>query len=79
MEREEGRMVRAWTVRGGENGEREPAALEEGLIILGWEELSEDLSDVSSPEELSVLVHAAYPDDGPRTVDNWTYQLWQFL
>ena len=72
-------MVRAWTVRGGENGEREPAALEEGLIILGWEELSEDLSDVASPEQLSVLVHAAYPDDGPRTVDNWTYQLWQFL
>ena len=72
-------MIRAWTVRGGENGEREPAALDEGLIILGWEELNEDLSDVASPEQLSVLMHAAYPDDGPRTIDNWTYQLWQFL
>jgi hypothetical protein len=26
--------MRAWTVRGGENGERELAALGEGLIIL---------------------------------------------
>ena len=72
-------MVRAWTVRGGENGEREPTALDEGLIILGWEELSEDLSDAASPADLSVLLHAAYPGDGPRTIDNWAYQLWQFV
>ena len=72
-------MVRAWTVQGGENGEREPTALDEGLIILGWEELSEDLSDAASPADLSVLLHAAYPGDGPRTIDNWAYQLWQFV
>ena len=58
-------MVRAWTVRGGENGEREPTALDEGLIILGWEELSEDLSDAASPADLSALLHAAYPVMGP--------------
>lgn len=72
-------MVRAWTVRAGENGEREQVALDEGLIILGWEELSQDLSDAASPADLSAQLHAAYPGDGPRTIDNWAYQLWQFL
>ena len=42
-------MARAWTVRGGANGEREQAALDDGLIILGWDELGEDLSHVGSP------------------------------
>ena len=72
-------MIRAWTVRGGENGEREQAALDEGLIILGWEELGRDLSNVASPGDLAALLRTAYPADGPRTVDNWAYQLWQFL
>src|ERR1035437_754045 len=72
-------MVRALTVRGGENGEREQAALDEGLIILGWEELADDLSHVASPGDLSALLRVAYPADAPRTIDNWAYQLWQFL
>jgi restriction system protein len=72
-------MVRAWTVRGGENGEREQEALDRDLIILGWEEVAEDLSNADSPAELSALLHAAYPGDRPRTIDNWAYQLWQFL
>jgi restriction system protein len=72
-------MARAWTVRGGANGEREQAALDDGLIILGWDELGEDLSHVGSHDELSALLRVAYPDDGPRTIDNWSYQLWQFL
>jgi len=72
-------VVRAWTVRGGEYGEREKAALDEGLIILGWEELGEDLSQAASPGDLSARLRVAYPDDAPRTIDNWAYQLWQFL
>jgi restriction system protein len=72
-------VVRAWTVRGGENGEREQAALDGGLIILGWEELGEDLSHVASRFNLSDKLRAAYPDDASRTIDNWTYQLWQFI
>ena len=72
-------MTRAWTVRGGEKGEREQAALDDGLIILGWEELAEDLSRVVSTDDLSALLRAAYPDAGQRTIHNWAYQLWQFL
>lgn len=71
-------MVRAWTVRGGRYGEREQAALEEGLIILGWENLG-DLSVATSVDELSSLVQKAYRDAAPRTIDNWTHQLWRFV
>jgi restriction system protein len=77
--REDDRHMRAWTVRGGENGEREQAALDEGLLILGWDELAEDLSFAASPADLSVLLRAAYPADGSRTIENWAYQLWQFV
>src|ERR1700691_6355574 len=44
-----------------------------------WEELGKDLSNAASPGALSALLRVAYPDDGPRTIDNWAYQLWQFL
>lgn len=77
--REEGPVVRVWTVRGGENGEREQTALDDGLIILGWEELAEDLSRITSTDDLSALLRVAYPNDGQRTIHNWAYQLWQFL
>jgi restriction system protein len=72
-------VTRAWTVRGGETGEREHSALGQGLIILGWDELNEDLSTAASPADLSVLLREAYPASGPRTIDNWSYQLWQFI
>jgi restriction system protein len=76
---EDALVTRAWTVRGGETGEREQAALDQGLIILGWDELDEDLSKAASPGDLTTLVRQAYPTDGPRTIDNWSYQLWQFI
>lgn len=72
-------MVRAWTVRGGESGEREQAALGNGLAILGWNELAEDLSTAKTRAELAEALHASYPTDRPRTIDNWAFQLWQFI
>lgn len=75
----EKRVTRAWTVRGGRDGERERAALEQNLVILGWDELEDDLSSATSPDNLTVLLHRAYPDDGDRTIANWSYQLWQFI
>lgn len=72
-------MTRAWTVRGGRDGERERVALEKNLVILGWDELEDDLSVATSAGDLTVLLHKAYPDDGDRTITNWSYQLWQFI
>lgn len=74
----EATVVRAWTVRGGRYGEREQTALEEGLTILGWENLG-DLSAVSSIEDLKQVLYEAYPDAMDRRIDNWSHQLWRFV
>jgi hypothetical protein len=71
-------VTRAWTVRGGRYGEREQAALDEGLVILGWENLG-DLSNAASIDEVSAALRAGYPGAGPRTIGNWAHQLWRFL
>ncbi|WP_407288160.1 CBS domain-containing protein [Streptomyces sp. BP-8] len=69
--------MRAWVVRAGENGEREHAALEEGALLVGWQGLG-DLTDVTTREDIKAAVAAAYPDEGPYTVGNWTGQLYRF-
>ena len=71
-------MARVWTVRGGRFGEREQEALDEGLVVIGWDDLG-SLSRATSVEEIAVLLNDAYPDDSAGTIDNWAHQLWRFL
>jgi restriction system protein len=71
-------MVRAWTVRGGQFGEREEQALDEGVVIAGWEKVG-DLSGCASIADVGDLLKRAYPDEPPATVDNWKHQLWRFI
>ena len=66
-----------WLVRAGRFGERETLALEQGLSVIGWDELP-DLSAVASRQELEELVRTAYPDAGKGRVANWVGQLWAF-
>ncbi|MDX2936498.1 CBS domain-containing protein [Streptomyces ipomoeae] len=70
--------MRAWVVRAGENGERERAALDKGLLLAGWLGLG-DLSDTATRDDIRAAVAAAYPDEGPYTVGNWTGQLYRFV
>ena len=65
-------------VRAGREGEREDAAVEQGLAIAGWPELG-DLSRVKTRTELRNLVHEAYPDRRDAVIANWTGQLWRFI
>ncbi|OSC67743.1 hypothetical protein B5181_15605 [Streptomyces sp. 4F] len=72
--------MRAWVVRAGENGEREGVALEEGLLGAGWDRLSkEDLAGTANRADIRTAVAAAYPDEGPYTIGNWTGQLYRFV
>ena len=66
-----------WLVRAGPYGERETLALEQGLSVIGWEELG-DLSGVASHQDLEELVRTTYPDAGKGRVANWVGQLWAF-
>jgi restriction system protein len=67
----------AWLVRGGEQGEREEAALGEGLVIAGWVELS-DISACDTREAFRQALKATYPDVSDKVIGNWTGQLWRF-
>ena len=66
-----------WLVRAGRYGERETLALEQGLSVIGWEEVP-DLSGVTSRAALEELVRATYPDAGKGRIANWVGQLWAF-
>ncbi|MEU5809107.1 CBS domain-containing protein [Streptomyces sp. NPDC047718] len=70
--------MRAWVVRAGEHGEREGAALEEGVLLAGWLGLG-DLTGTATRDDIKAAVSAAYPDEGPYTVGNWTGQLLRFV
>ncbi|GAA1888918.1 CBS domain-containing protein [Actinomadura bangladeshensis] len=69
--------LRAWLVRGGREGEREARALQEGLAIVGWNEVG-DLGGVQTWSELSGELRSAYPDAARNVIGNWTGQLWRF-
>ncbi|KOT38093.1 hypothetical protein ADK41_16970 [Streptomyces caelestis] len=72
--------MRAWVVRAGENGERERAALEEGVLVVGWDRLAMgDLAGAATRDDIRAAVAAAYPDEGPYTIGNWTGQLHRFV
>ncbi|MFB6753116.1 CBS domain-containing protein [Streptomyces sp. NPDC056353] len=72
--------MRAWVVRAGENGERERVALEEGVLVVGWDRLAMgDLAGSATRAEIRTAVAAAYPDEGPYTIGNWTGQLYRFV
>jgi len=66
-----------WLVRAGRYGERENLALEQGLSVIGWEELP-DLAIVSSREALEALMRETYPDAGDGRIRNNIAQVWAF-
>ncbi|WP_148085663.1 CBS domain-containing protein [Amycolatopsis thermoflava] len=75
--RSDTRSAPAWMVRGGRDGEREGAALSEGLVIVGWDELG-DIASCQTRDELRQALRQAYPGEGKATIANWTGQLWRF-
>ena len=66
-----------WVVRSGKYGEREALALDNGLAVIGWDELP-DLSKLASRDELRAALEAAYTGSPAKTLSNWESQLWPF-
>ena len=66
-----------WLVRSGKYGEREALALDNGLAVIGWDNLP-DLSSLKTREDLYSSLEAAYPDEKGKTLSNWESQLWSF-
>lgn len=72
-------MVRAWTVRGGQHGEQEAAALAQSLVFIGWSELDVDLSKCSTRDDIRRVILDFCPGESPATVGNWAGQLDRFV
>lgn len=66
-----------WVVRSGKYGERESLALDNGLAVIGWDNLS-DLSALSTREALYAALETVFPDEKGKTLSNWESQLWPF-
>lgn len=67
-----------WLVRAGKHGEREQDALDNNLITIGWDEIS-DLSKTGTKNDLSKIISQVYPGASRQTVANWLGQLWRFI
>lgn len=67
-----------WVVRAGKNGEQEPAALENAVIAIGWNDLG-DLSKVKSKEEVERLYRQTYKDESSHSIATQVGQIWSFL
>jgi 5-methylcytosine-specific restriction protein B len=72
-----GAVVSAWVVRAGRQGEAEASNLSLGRASIGWSEV-EDLSLVTSREQMQDLVDGLYPDASVRSRATTTGQLWAF-
>jgi restriction system protein len=67
-----------WVVRAGKRGEEEPIALENNLVTMHWNELS-DLSGVEKREDLAELYKAANPHETrARAIGSGVGQVWKF-
>ncbi len=64
-----------WLMRAGKTGEREFLALEQKLAMIGWEDLP-DLTPYATRSELEALLRSTYPNQKPKTLNNWHGQLW---
>ena len=67
-----------WLVRAGANGEDDDANLENGLAILGWQEVP-DLTGAADRDEVRERVRQGYPDESNRYIGSTARQLTSFL
>ena len=66
-----------WVARAGRHGERESFALENSVVVVGWDDVP-DLSGTDNREQLLELLNDTYPDENPKRIKNWETQLWAF-
>jgi len=64
---------REWNKHGG----GEAFAVENSMVVIGWDELP-DVSAISSRDELQKLMNQAYPEENITTTRIWTGEVWAF-
>ena len=66
-----------WLTRAGRNGEREEFALDNGIAVIGWNEIP-DLSAIQTRDSLKELLQKVYPQIGKGKLNNSAGQIWAF-
>jgi hypothetical protein len=66
-----------WGVRAGRHGESESYAVDNNVVVIGWDDMH-DLSGYDSREEIGKLMAGTYPDVKPTTLPVWTGEVWAF-
>ena len=67
-----------WMARAGKHGEHEDLALENGVAVIGWSELS-DLTGIITREALQELCKRVYAEEKTKTISHWVSQIWSFV
>lgn len=65
-------------VRGGRYGEKEDFAINEGYVVIGWDELPA-LTTVKDKEDLRHFFNQVYPNITKNGLNNELGQVWRFL
>jgi hypothetical protein len=60
-----------WVVRAGKHGENEAHAVEQQIVLIGWDSVG-NLGAVKDREALQQLVEKTYPDESLGTQRVWT-------
>jgi restriction system protein len=66
-----------WLVRAGQRGQNQDFALDQGLAVIGWDEMG-DLSQYDTRETLLAGLQKAYPEAQLKALYNFRGQLWAF-
>jgi restriction system protein len=69
--------MKAWLIRAGRDGQDEGMAIEQGIAVIGWEEMP-DLSSVTTFEDMKRRHGSVYPDLKPAVLSHGAGQLWAF-
>jgi restriction system protein len=70
--------MHVWMVRAGRYGAQETLALENGMAVIGWEEMP-DLSQATSKTLMRDLCRHVYPDASEAKLNNYVGQLFSFV
>lgn len=66
-----------WLVRAGREGLQENYALENNVVVIGWDQIG-DLTHINSRPQMRELCEQKYPQATKSKISNFTGQLWGF-
>ncbi len=67
-----------WLVRAGSAGEFEDKFISERRVYVTWDGLNVDLSTLKNREQVQAELSLRYPESKPKTLQNWSSQIWPF-